>query len=284
MRRIFLFLTCILLTACSGADLLNATVPHSGYTLESDVPYGPLPRQKLDIYKPAMPDASHAIVVFFYGGSWQSGSKDMYRFVAQALAARGYMVAIPDYRLYPEVKYPAFLEDAARAVAWMHSHSAAYGGNADNLFLAGHSAGGYIAIMLALNDTYLKAAGYDAHKLRGAIGLAGPYDFLPITDPKLKDIFSTAPAAQTQPLTYAGAGKPPLLLLHGDADEEVRLKNSINLEARQREFHSPAELHVLPGVGHYGIILGLSGLFRSKSPTLDEMDAFLSRHALCPPQ
>lgn len=268
-----------LLTACSGADVLNLTVPRGGYTLKRDIAYGTLPRQKLDIYTPAQPDASGAVVVFFYGGSWQSGDKSIYRFVGQALSARGYTVVVPDYRLYPDVHYPTFLQDSAQAVAWVHAHIGEYGANPANIFLAGHSAGAYNAVMLTLNGSYLKAAGYDAAKLKGAIGLAGPYDFLPFTDPKIIEIFSTAPDSDTQPITYAGPHKAPILLLQGDADDEVGLKNSTNLAAKLKASHSPVELNVYPGVGHYGIILSLSGLFRSKAPALDEMDGFISKHA-----
>lgn len=268
-----------LLTACSAADLLNSTVPRSGYTLKRDIPYGTLPRQKLDIYTPKTPDASKSVVIFFYGGAWQTGDKSIYRFVGQALASRGYTVAIPDYRLYPEVHYPSFLEDCAKSVAWVHENIEAYGANPENIFLGGHSAGGYNALMLALNEKYLGDEGYDSRNLRGAIGLAGPYDFLPFTDPEIIEIFSTAPDKETQPITYAGAKKPPLLLLHGDADDEVALKNSTNLAKKQNESHSLVEQNTYPGVGHYGIIMSLSGLFRSKAPALDEMDGFISKHA-----
>jgi acetyl esterase/lipase len=267
------------LCACSGAQLINFTVPHSGYAITRDIAYGDNPSQRLDIYQPATPDASGAVVVFFHGGSWQSGSRADYKFVGQALASRGYTVVIPDYRLYPEVKYPEFLRDSAKAVAWVHDHIGEYHANPGHIVLAGHSAGAYNAVMLALDGSYLKAAGYDAKKLDGVIGLAGPYDFLPFTDPEIIKIFSTAPDRDTQPITYAGAGKPPLLLLHGDADEDVGLKNSKNLAAAQQQSGSPVELHVFPGIGHYGIILSLSGVFRSKAATLDLMDAFISRHA-----
>jgi len=280
MRILFIAVMFLsLLSGCSAADMLNFTVPRTGYTLTKDIPYGTLPRQKLDIYTPDTPDASGAVVVFFYGGSWQSGSKDIYRFVGQALASRGYTVVVPDYRLFPEVRYPVFLEDCAQATVWINNHAHEYNANPENIFLAGHSAGGYNAMSLALNDTYLKKAGYDAHKIRGAIGLAGPYDFLPFTDPAIIDIFSTASDNATQPITYAGASKPPLLLLHGDADDEVGLKNSNNLAAKQKGFGSHVEQVIYPGVGHYGIIMSLSGLFRSKAPVLDAMDAFISKHS-----
>ncbi|MBY0406167.1 MAG: alpha/beta hydrolase [Rickettsiales bacterium] len=268
-----------ILNGCSGSDLLNATVPSSGYTRKKDIAYGPEARHKLDIYAPDKPDITGAVVVFFYGGSWKSGSKDIYPFVGQALAARGYTVVIPDYRVYPEVKYPVFLQDAAKAVSWVHAHIAEHGANPENIFLAGHSAGGYNAVMLGLNESFLKAEGYNAKKLRGIIGLAGPYDFLPLTDPDLVEVFQGDNNAESQPITYAGPNKPPLLLLHGDADEDVGQKNAVNLKAKQDSFHSPVLHHEYAGVGHYGIILAVSGLFRSKAPTVDDMAAFIALHA-----
>ena len=275
--RIFITICATLLLAtlasCSGADILNATVPRTGYTLTKNIPYGTHPRQTLDIYAPETP--SRAVIVFFYGGSWKSGSKDIYRFVGQAFASKGYTVVIPDYRIYPEVRYPTFLEDSAQAVAWTHSHISEYAANPKNIFLAGHSAGAYNAVSLALNETYLHKAGYNPKNLRGVMALAGPYDFLPFTDPDIIQTFSTAYGPETQPISYAGKNKPPLLLMHGDADEDVLLRNSNNLATKLKEFHSPIEQRTYGGVGHYGIIISLSPLFRYKSPAFEDMQIFL---------
>jgi len=128
-------LPALLLTACSPADLVNLVTPSSGYSLSRDIAYGPQARQRLDLYEPAAPATGGAMVVFFYGGSWESGSKDDYRFAAQAFADAGLRVVVPDYRVYPEVIYPAFLEDSAAAVAWARAH------HQGPLFLVGHSAG-----------------------------------------------------------------------------------------------------------------------------------------------
>src|SRR6185369_1820099 len=143
-----------LLGGCSPASLLNATVPRRGFTRTADIAYGPLPRHKLDVYLPATPGTGGRTVVFFYGGSWDSGSKDDYLFVGQALATRGIAVIIPDYRLYSEVRFPSFLEDGAQATRW----AADKVGN-EMLFIMGHSAGGEIASMLAANTPYLANAG-----------------------------------------------------------------------------------------------------------------------------
>jgi acetyl esterase/lipase len=135
-----------LVSGCSPARLLNATVSRDGYTRQADIAYGPLPRQKLDLYRPVAPRADGKAVIFFYGGSWDSGSKADYLFVAQALASRGITTIIPDYRLYPEVRFPTFLEDAAQATRWAGDRV-----GLPKLFVMGHSAGAHIALMLAAN-------------------------------------------------------------------------------------------------------------------------------------
>jgi poly(3-hydroxybutyrate) depolymerase len=148
----------VLLAACSPLTLLNGAVPDAASRATSGVAYGPLPRQRLDIYAP--PDADRApVVVFFYGGSWRSGDRADYRFAGDALASRGIVAVIADYRLYPEARYPTFLQDAAQVVAWTQQHIGGYGGDPGRVFVAGHSAGGYIAAMLALDPRWLHRAG-----------------------------------------------------------------------------------------------------------------------------
>ena len=187
-----------LLAACSGPTLLNALIPHSGYSIKTNISYGNHPRQQLDIYRPDSLTANTPVIVFFYGGSWQKGSKDDYRFVGQAFAAKGYITVIADYRLYPEVRFPAFVQDGAEALAWIHQNIAEYGGNAQQIFVAGHSAGAYIAVMLGTGSEYTP----HLDGIKGIIGIAGPYDFLPFTDPAIKDIFSQVADQKTQPIYW----------------------------------------------------------------------------------
>src|SRR5690348_7936426 len=168
------------LGGCSPAALLNTTVPRSGYRLQSDIAYGPLARQKLDLYVPEVPRPDGKSVIFFYGGSWDSGAKGDYLFVAQALASRGVTTIIADYRLYPEVRFPVFVEDAAKATRWAGDRV-----GLSKLFVMGHSAGAHIALMLAVDTPYLARAGVDRMKIAGVIGLSGPYDFLPLKSAKL---------------------------------------------------------------------------------------------------
>lgn len=259
-----------LIGGCSPAALLNTTVPKKGYTLEADIPYGSLPRQKLDFYKPDTPRADGKTVIFFYGGSWDQGTKGDYLFVAQALAARGIAVVIPDYRLYPEVRFPAFLEDSAQAVRWAGDRV-----GIDKLFLMGHSAGGHIALMLATNTPYLAAAGVDRMKLAGVIGIAAPSDFLPLTSSKLIDIFGGANRPEIQAITFARAPLPRALLLHGTTDTTVYPRNSANLAAAWRKAGAPAELKLYPDVGHIDIVAAFSDLLRKQAPSLADVSAFI---------
>lgn len=261
-----------LLGGCSPAALLNTTVSRSGYTLEADIPYGSLPRQKLDVYTPVQPRADGKSVIFFYGGSWDSGAKGDYLFVGQALAARGITTIIPDYRVYPEVVYPTFLDDGAAATAW-----AAKKTGVEKLFVAGHSAGAYIAIMMVANTPYLAATGVDRMKLPGGIGIAGPYDFLPLTSRRLQEIFGGPDRRETQPITYVRAPLPPILLLHGTTDTMVKPSNSERLAEAWRRTGGKAELKLYPEVDHIDIVGSFSELLRKRAPTLQDTISFIDR-------
>ncbi len=260
-----------LLGGCSPAALLNTTVSRQGYKLEADIPYGSNPRQKLDVYTPEQPRTDGKSVIFFYGGSWDSGAKGDYLFVGQALAASGITTIIPDYRVYPEVRYPAFLDDGAAATAW-----AARKVGTEKLFVAGHSAGAYIAIMLVANTPYLAAAGVDRMKLPGGIGIAGPYDFLPLTSRRLREIFG-GDRRETQPIEYARPPLPPILLLHGTTDTTVKPFNSERLAAAWRKAGSTAELKLYPEVDHIDIVGSFSELLRKRAPSLDDTISFIDR-------
>lgn len=250
----------VLLAGCSGAQFINAITPRGGYTVDRDLAFGDQ-GLKLDVYRPDRA-AQAPVVVFFYGGSWKTRSsldKSAYRFAAQALTEQGYVVVVPDYRLYPAVKYPLFLQDCAQAVAWVQGHAADYGGDPARMVLMGHSAGAYNAAMLALDGEYLKGVGLDRSVVRGVVGLAGPYDFLPIVDPELQDLFG--PREQwplTQPIHYVDGPAPPMLLLTGDDDTVVLAKNTNNLYQRLLERGSMAEKFVYPSMGHIKIVALLS--------------------------
>jgi len=269
-----------MLAGCSPLALLDATVPGTGRLAEAGMPYGPDPRQRLDVWVPSGAPGPHPLVVWFYGGSWRRGERAEYRFVAEALAAGGVATVIPDYRLYPAGAFPGFLEDAAAAIAWAASHAGALGADPRAIFVAGHSAGAHIALMLALDPRWLAGAGFDRGRLAGAIGLAGPYDFLPLTDPAVAAVFAAAPDLRaTQPITFADASAPPLLLLTGAADQVVGPGNALRLAARVNAAGGNAEVQGYPGLGHIGLLTALAPLFRGRAPVADDMLRFIAAHA-----
>ncbi len=216
-----------------------------GYRIERDLAYGPDPRQKLDLYVPGSSDGARAGVALLYGGSWESGSKAITRRWAQAFASKGIIVAVADYRLYPQVRYPAFVEDGARAFAFLHAHVAAHGGDPARLFVSGHSAGAYIAMMLAADPRYLRAAGADPAWVRGVIGIAGPYDFLPLQDKNLIAIFGGANRPDTQPINYIDGKRPPMLLAYGDDDTTVLPRNTLAHGRKAAVIRQPSRSKVL---------------------------------------
>ncbi len=252
-----------LLPGCSLGDVGNALTPRGGYTLTPDITYGPLPRHRYDLYETG---ARGPLVVFIHGGEWREGDKNLYRFVGQAFCSRGIDCAIPNYRLYPEVRFPSFVEDAALALRHIDRP----------MVLCGHSSGAHVTMLLALDPTWR------APPLAGAIGLAGPYDFLPLDNPLHERILSNpAGLAATQPINFvrnfqAGGDGPPLLLMTGDADTTVRPRNTVALAAARRAAGgSVTEVHY-PGMAHVGIIAALSVLLRPfRPPVLDEMAGFV---------
>ncbi len=263
------------LAGCKPADLLNATIPRSGLTIVHDVAYGPAARQKLDFYRPERAGPA-PVIVFFYGGSWNSGSKSTYPFVAATLARRGNVVVVPDYRLYPDVRYPVFLQDCARAVAWTAAHLAQLGGDPARLFVMGHSAGAYNAVMLGLDAQLLADAGSSRSTLAGVIGLAGPYDFLPMTGPVVRAVFAPAgDGPETQPINHVDGHAPPMLLLAGAADQTVRPRNTTSLAERLRAAHGSVETAIYPGVGHIGLVIAIAPLFQGKAPVLADIESFV---------
>jgi acetyl esterase/lipase len=277
-RTAFLVGLVELLAACSPASLLDLAVSRAGYHVERDLAYGADPRQKLDLYVPDQLTAPAPVLLFFYGGSWKSGSKSLYRAFGQAFAAQGIIVAITDYRLYPQVRYPAFVQDGAQAFAWLRGRAAAHGGDPGRLFLAGHSAGAYIAVMLAADRSYLKAAGADLAQVRGVIGIAGPYDFLPLTDPDLITIFGGANRRQTQPIDYIDGLRSPMLLATGMDDRTVSPANTSRLAAKLRSFGSVVEEKRYAGTGHIGLLLSLVPGFRRRTTLYRDMLDFVRAH------
>ncbi len=270
-----------LTAACSPLGMLNAVGPRDGGVrrVARDLSYGDDPRQRFDIYAPvtATTASPAPVIVFFYGGGWDSGSKDVYGWAAQALAAKGFVVAVPDYRLVPQVLFPVFIQDAAAATARVAEVVGQYGGDPDRLGVIGHSAGAHLAMMITLDRRYMQAVGRP-DLIKAAAGLAGPYDFLPFDVPSSINAFGQAPdPEQTQPLHFARADAPPLWLGHGTADVIVHDEDTILLEARMRELGGRCEAKLYPGLRHEDLIATFSPLFRKKAPVLADVSDFFHR-------
>jgi acetyl esterase/lipase len=278
-----------LLAACSPLKTLRAFTSGSGTRAIADVAYGALPRHRLDIHLPTPLSTPAPVVVFFYGGSWNSGEKDDYAFVGRMLARRGIITVIADYRLYPEVRYPSFLHDGALALAWTARNIARHGGDPARLFVMGHSAGAYNAAMLALDPRWLAAQDFTPAIVRGWIGLAGPYDFLPVENPDVRPVFfhpNTPP--DSQPLVHAARGAPPALLIAARRDNVVNpVRNTGGLAARLRGLDVPVQEIYFDNVDHVTLMATLSGPLQWLAPTLDTVEEFIHKpqpqRALSPP-
>ncbi|HXM00753.1 MAG TPA: alpha/beta hydrolase [Rhizomicrobium sp.] len=265
------------LGGCSPA-LLNLFVPSSGSAVHDDIAFGSDPRQKLDIYVPDGLSKPAPVLLFFYGGSWQFGAKDQYRWLGQTFAAQGIVTVIADYRIYPPAHFPDFVDDAAQALRKVHETIASYGGDPTRIFVAGHSAGAYNAVMLASNPKYLRDAGGDPSWIRGAIGIAGPYDFLPMTDPNIIAIFGGPSVPATQPINFIDGKRPPMLLAAGTADETVSPGNTERMTQKLKANGSEVQEILYPGVGHTGILLSLAPGFRGKTTLREDMVGFIRSH------
>ncbi len=283
-RRVLGGLGVLLASGCSPARILNDLAPQR--LVAKDLPYGEGPRRTLDVYAPDRPPGARPapVIVFLYGGGWKDGTKETYRFVGGALASRGAIVVIPDYRLYPQVRYPDFLRDCAAAVRWatVHARTVAEQRPPDQaaapepVFLLGHSAGAYNAAMLAFDTRWLGAEGLvPRDALRGLVGLAGPYDFLPLHTAELASIFGGADRVDTQPITYAGGDGPPALLCAGSTDTTVMPGNTLRLAAHIRAAGGFAEDRIYPGISHVEIIGAMAAPLRFLAPSLRDTLAFV---------
>jgi acetyl esterase/lipase len=247
--------------------------------------YGDHPAQRAELWVPAEGAGGPApLVVFFHGGAWRIGAPEEYRFVARTLGEAGFATAVVGYRLVPEGRYPAMLEDTAAGIRWALDRSAANGVQADRIALAGHSAGAYNVLMMGLDPRWLAAAGVAQGRIGGIVSMAGPTDFFPFTSESAKNALGhVADPRETQPIAFARADAPPILLLHGDADTVVRVRNARRLAAALRKLGAPVAERVYQGMGHAGIIMALSKPFAQGGIVRDPMVAFLRRTTSPPP-
>jgi len=264
-----------LVSGCSATAALNALVPANTYEGREGVAYGDGPRQQLDIYRP-LPGKAAAppIVVFFYGGNWESGERENYRFVGEFLAASGAVAVIPDYRLHPQVRYPEFLKDCAAAVAWAFANARALGGDPARIYVMGHSAGAYNAAMMALDPRWL---GPQRERLAGFVGIAGPYDFLPIENPATRRAFNWPDTPrESQPVEYVSFKGPRTLLIAASKDKLVDpARNTMGLARRLQAAGVDTTVRLLDGVSHVTVLASVAEPLKFLSPVREELRAFL---------
>ena len=273
-------ITLLAIAASAPSAALNALSSINTRRIEAGMPYGPLARHQLDVYTPssAAPARGFPLVVFFYGGSWNRGERADYRFVGEALAARGVIALLADYRLYPEVRYPDFLSDCALALAYGLREAARLGGDPQRVFVMGHSAGAYNAAMLALDAKRLAPTGHSPNELAGWIGLAGPYDFLPMKNPDARPVFfhPNYPPG-TQPLDYASKQSPRSFLAAASEDTFINpQRNTAGLASRLRDAGATVEMKLYPRVNHLTLVAALAWPLAWLAPVLDDVVDFIN--------
>lgn len=267
----------LLAASCSTQQVLSGITSTKDFERTANVPYDRNGALTLDVYRP-VGQQDRPTVVFFYGKRWSAGNKNEYEFVGGALASIGYCVVIPDVRQYPVVRFPSFVEDGARAVKWAREKIGDYGCDSRKLFVMGHSSGAHIAAMLALNEQYLKDVGGSRTWLRGMVGLSGPYSFLPFTDPMLRDLFGPADRyEQSQPILFVDGQNPPLLLMSGEDDEIVEIKNTRSLAQSVARAGGPVETVIYPKMPHDRMLNALGPVLRNQNDVLAQIQSFLDK-------
>lgn len=276
MKSFFLLLTAAL-SACSGPALLNSLSSDRGVEQATNIIYHDVTDGRLDIYAPK--GANRApVVIFLHGGRWSDGDKSEYVFAGNALARRGYVAVVPNLRKYPQVRFPAFVEDAAQVLKWSRGNIATYGGDGQKTFIMGHSSGAHIAAMLALDEHFLKDVGGEREWIKGMIGLAGPYDFMPITAPDMRDIFGPPEDFEkSQPIFNVDGRNPPLLLIHGEDDDTVGVKNTRNLAKAVKAAGGAVETVLYLELSHRMAVATLASSLQGRADVIESVVDFITR-------
>ncbi len=225
-------------------------------------------RHQLDVYQPRRKSTEkRPVVVFIHGGSWNSGSKNIYWFVGRRLAKQGVVAVIINYRLAPNVAVPAMADDAARAVQWTQQHIADYGGDPDRIFVMGHSAGAGLAALLATDNTYFSRLGVATNPIKGAI-LDDPagldmYDYLKKmaypNDEQYLIPFGKNPDVwrAVSPMYHVSKASPPMLLFVGGKTYPSIASSSEQFRQKLVELGVQHEFTLIPGKKHIPMVLQL---------------------------
>ena len=273
MLAALITLSTLFITACSinPAEQINGMLVNDHFTVKT-VQYGRLPRQSMDVYRPKV-DQGKPTVVFVYGGAWRAGTKNDFKFIGHALTQLGHAVVIPDYQLYPAVKFPVFIEDVAQAVKQAELRSEnLIGRNMDEIVLMGHSAGGHTAALLYTDTSYFKRNRVNANVV-GMIGLAGPYD-LTLEYTEIKGVFDGA-GKRSQPIDYIKPGLAPVLLLSGANDKRVLPYHSKTFSEELAINGVDVRTRYYPNTNHVMVLGSIAQPLRHINNSYGDIAAFL---------
>jgi len=288
LRTILLLLIILLSSACStlSINIANGLAKKQGSILNKDISYSENKSNFLDIYQPPrnnkLPNeqVKKPVIIFYYGGCWgacQSLKKNKYRFVAQALSSKGFIVVIADYRTYPQVRFKSIISDVARSVEWVKNNINKYGGDASKIYLMGHSSGAHLAATLISDRRYLKKKTY--RSIKGFIGLAGAYDFYPFDQDYQAKVFAPEKNYRlSQPINFVSGKEPAMLLLYGDKDKIVKRRNIINMRNKVSALGGKVESKIYNDMGHVGLIASLSVPFQKSRPVLNDIVSFINKN------
>lgn len=246
--------------AISALSIVNGITASGGVTVSKDILYGDQPTQDLDIYYPkplaqAMKSEqaitqTYPMVVFVYGGSWETGTKEQYAFVGQSLAQAGYVTAVINYRKAPEHVYPDYVEDTAKAIAWSFNNAESLYVDPQRVAVVGHSAGAFNAVAAVSNEDFLAPYGVSPSDIRAVVGIAGPYSY----DFRKFESASAFPANatpdQVMPDRQIKGNQPPYLLLTAENDKIVYDSNTVKMTQALKDVGATVENGVIEGASH----------------------------------
>lgn len=266
---------CLTAAGCTPRQGLEQALLYDRIKRVSGLAFGADARQRLDVYHDRRTPRAAPVVVFIYPGRWKYGSRRDYLLVGNALARLGWVVVIPDYRLYPAARFPAWVEDGAAAIRWTRDSIARFGGDPSRIIVIGHSAGAHTVAMLAMDAHYLRDAGVPRDGVRGFVSISGPVDTT-WTDPDVQDLMGPAERwPGTYPYNFIGGDEPPLLLLHGAEDHVVGAGNSVRFADRVRARGGCARSIVYPKIGHVQAALALAYPSLHLAPVQRDVRAFV---------
>jgi len=232
-----------------------------------DLPYAENIKQRLDLYFPARPTRAAPVFLFLHGGGFREGDRAQYGFVARPLAQSGIITAVVSYRLTDDgFRYPAQGEDARLALQWLHRNVQQYGGDAERLYVGGHSCGAIMAADIGVDRGWLAGAGIPKHVLRGIVGVSAPYDLRTPQDPGNQKVFwgryvpTPDLRALASPVLNIVDPVPAALLAAGSTENagyDDYVKSSKEFAAKLAAVGTEARWLSLEGANHQDTVLAL---------------------------